>query len=47
MKIKTNKIIFFIFFIFGMARQGLTLLLRISIRNGESGLRSSLDKFVC
>jgi len=28
--------------IFNWARQGLTLLLRISIRNGESGLRSSL-----
>jgi len=26
---------------FSWARQGLTLLLRISIRNGESGLRSS------
>jgi len=45
MKIKTNKNIFFL--ILEGARQGLTLLLRISIRNGESGLRSSLDKIVC
>jgi len=44
MKIKTKKNIFL--FLEG-ARQGLTLFLRISIRNGESGLRSSLDEFVC
>jgi len=44
MKIKTKK--YFFLFLEG-ALQGLTLLLRISIRNGESGLRSSLDKIVC
>jgi len=43
MKIKINKNI--LLFLEGV-RQGLTLLLRISIRNGESGLRSSLDKIV-
>jgi len=43
MKIKTNK---FFFYFFERARQRLTLLLRISIKNGESGLRSSLDKIV-
>jgi len=31
-----------IFFILEGARQGLTSLLRISIRDGESGLRSSM-----
>jgi len=46
MNIKTNKNIFFLFL--ERAQQGLTLLLLISIRNEEeSGLRSSLDKFVC
>jgi len=44
MKIKTNKTIFLFL---EVARQGLTLLLRISIRNEKSGLRSSLDKIVC
>jgi len=44
MKIKTNKNIFL--FLEG-ARQSLSLLLRISIKNGKSGLRSSLDKIVC
>jgi len=44
MKIKTNKNIFL--FLKG-ARQGLTLLLHIYIRSGESGLRSSLHKIVC
>jgi len=43
MKIKTNKNIFL--FLEG-TRQSLTLLLRISNRNGESELRSSLDKIV-
>jgi len=43
-QIKKKKIIFY----FGKrARQGLTLLLRISIKVGESGLHSSLDKIVC
>ena len=35
-----------IFLFWGRARQGLTLLLRISIKGGESGWRSSLDKIV-
>jgi len=39
-KIKANKT----FFILEGARQGLTSLLRISIRDGESGLRSSIHK---
>jgi len=42
-QIKTNKNIFLFW---ERARQGLTLLLRISIKGGESGLRSSLDKIV-
>jgi len=36
-----------IFYFEKRARQGLTLLLHISIKGGESGLRSSLDKIVC
>jgi len=43
-QIKTKKNIFY----FGKrARQGLTLLLRISTKGGESGLRTSLDKIIC
>jgi len=43
----TNKNKEKIFLFWKRARQGLTLLLRISIKGGESGLRSSLDKIVC
>jgi len=39
-----NKEKYFLFW--ERARQGLTLLLRISIKGGESWLRSSLDKIV-
>jgi len=39
-----NKEKYFLFW--ERAQQGLTLLLRISIKGGESGLRSSLDKIV-
>jgi len=45
MKIKTNKKYFFLFL--KRVRQGLTLLLRISIKNRESELRNSLDKIFC
>jgi len=41
MKLKTNKNIFFIF------GKGPTRFDFAPIRNGESGLRSSLDKIVC
>jgi len=41
-KIKQTK---YFFFSFGGARQGLTLLLSISIRDRESGLRSSFKKW--
>jgi len=44
-KDKNKQKYFFLFF--ERARQGLTLLLGISIRNRESGLRSSLNKIVC
>jgi len=40
-KLKETKIIFFVFW----ARQGLTLVLRILIKNEKSGLRSSLKIF--
>jgi len=45
MKIKINKNIFF--FIFGKDPTRFDLAPSISIRSGESRLRSSLDKIVC
>jgi len=44
-KMQITKKIYFLFIF--ETRQGLTLVLRISIGNGKSGLRSSLFQNVC